>query len=429
VLSVLACFAGTVALAACGGGSGEEAAVSASPATSACDVAGPSSLSAAHCAEQASPLSDIEPPAPAGRVDDAGCTGQPVVVVYAQLDWNRVAASMAKEGYRCAEYYISVAPVRDGTGLYTSPNPGQAERIHSFGDRFHAIADFNVAAWTEWLAQNPGKTWKDAGIEWGRRINAAGYDSAGGDVWGVNELPLEIFSDAGVLSDMRELIGGLSDGFGAKGLAYVVSPAQGSTDLESYRAGLRTLLEDDRFWQDMQRSVRFWAHEAYADPASCCVNGASTEEIATRMNEYFQVTLELADTVGASEAASFLGSAYVPMANAAWGWTEAYGDTAIPAADMNRFVAAEVFAMQSFQSQGREGAGIGFAWAPLQQGGTSTEQFLTASAGILDHIARSIGRSFEEDPSAACGDGGDGCRCEADGASFNDAWASFARSP
>jgi hypothetical protein len=49
------------------------------------------------------------------------------LVVYAQLDWNRVAESMAKDGYRCAEYYISVAPVKYGTRPVRRHCEGAAE--------------------------------------------------------------------------------------------------------------------------------------------------------------------------------------------------------------------------------------------------------------------------------------------------------------
>lgn len=65
----------------------------------------------------------------------------------------RVAEALAKHGCRCAEYSISVAPVEDEDGLFTVLNPGQAQRIRAFGDRFHAIAPFRVDAWSEWLAR------------------------------------------------------------------------------------------------------------------------------------------------------------------------------------------------------------------------------------------------------------------------------------
>lgn len=423
-----AALVAALALAGCGG-SGTEATTEATPVAPgpACDVAGESSTAAAHCAAATSPLRDVSVERSASRVDDSDCADRPAIVVYAQLDWIRVADTMAQDGYRCGEYYISVAPTQDGDGLYTEPNRDQAKRIRSYGDGFHAMAELNVAAWTEWLARNNGKTWKDAGVEWRKRMEGAGYDAAN-DLWAVNELPLKMLSDPSLLADMRQLIEGLHEGAGqpAQGLVFVVSPSQGGGDLAGYRGELTKLLRDEVFWGEMRESVRFWAQEVYADPADCCVEGASADEIATRVGEYLEHALALAEREPeAAVARSYLASAYVPVANAAWGWEQAYGDTVIPPPDMERFVAAQLFAMRRFQEGGGPGAGIGLAWAPAAPAGGSPGQFLQRSASILASISRSIRASFEEDASAACGEDGTACRCTAEGASFDDRWASF----
>jgi hypothetical protein len=403
-LALLAAVALAALLAACGG----------SPET----------------AEQApSPLAGQQGPATPQPVAATDCADSPAVVVYAQLDWMRVAEAFAKHGYPCAEYYISVAPTEDEDGLFTVPNRDQAARIHAFGERFHAIAPFRVDAWTEWLARNPGLSWEDAGAEWRRRMAEAGYDTARGDIWGVNELPLEMLTDEALLADMRELIHGLSgDGGEAdRGLVWMVSPAQGSSDLAGYRSQLVRLLEDEPFWDEMRRSVRFWAQEVYADPASCCVPGQPAGTIAARMNEYFQYTPTVARAEGAraGSALDYLQEAYVPTANAAWGWTEAYGNTALAPDEMERFLSAEVLALRTAQEDGVTGAGIGFAWAPVPFGGESKDEFLVRSKSILEHLAGAVRESYEAGPEAACG-GDDGCRCSVDGAAFPGAWRAAA---
>jgi hypothetical protein len=349
-------------------------------------------------------------------------------VFYAQDDWLRLAQKLAASGYECPDYYISVPPTEDAEGLFTVPNRGQAQRIHELGERFHALAAFQVDAWTKWREQHPGTSWEQIGAEYRRRMQAAGYDVAAGDLWAVNELPLEIATDPGVRADMLALVEGLAGGGGAHapGLVFVVSPEQATADLSEYRGQLEQLLRDTSFWEAMSHDVRFWAQEVYANPASCCVAGADGAARVTHTNEYLQHVRALAEgDARADTARTFLETAYVPLGNAAWSWTAAYGDTAIPVEQMARFVEQQIEAMRS--SAGPDGSGgtaFGFAWAPLQPLGTGDAEFVAETGTLLDAIAASLARTFrEDDPTAACGT--EGCQCEVGGAAFNDAWASF----
>jgi hypothetical protein len=427
-------------LAACGGGSGGGQGTAAEPATvpeaSLCDKPGPSSLAAAECASNG--LASLDPAfsasfkAPKRNEADAGreCESAAQIVFYAQDDWLRLAQKLAANPYECAEYYISVPPTEDADGLFTVPNRGQAERIRALGDRFHAMAAVRVDAWTQWRQSHPGTSWEEIGAEYRRRMKEAGYDVAAGDLWAVNELPLSVATDARIRANMLDLVSGLAGGGGApvKGLVFVVSPEQAAGDLEAYRADLLRFARDEPFWTAMAQNVRLWAQEVYANPGSCCVPGADAATRIARLNEYLQHLRDLVEADPRAVAArTFLREAYLPLGNAAWSWTAAYGDTDIPVGDMARFVAQQVEAMRSAAgSAHRSPAGLGFAWAPLQPAGTSQPKFAEETGRLLDSIAAAIARTFREnDPSAACQP--TGCDCTVEGASFNDGWAAFVR--
>jgi hypothetical protein len=365
----------------------------------------------------------------APKVDASGCSSSQSLVFYAADDWERLGQKLAADGYACADYYISIPPGQDAAGLYTLPRPGQAQRLHALGERFHAMAEIRVSAWQEWLEQHPGKTWRDVGIEARARMDAAGYDPARGDLWAVNELPLAILTDEGVKQDMLELVAGLHDGSGiaSQGLVFVVSPSQVEDDLEAYRGQIRRLLEDSSFWAEMSRSVRFWGQEVYADSKACCVDGAGVEQRAERLREYLLHPLSLARaSEQASEARAFLEQAYAPVANAAWQWTESYGYTDLPEPEMARFVALQVLAMRGASGANGGSGAFGFAWAPVDASGLGTSRFAEESGRLLESLARSIDDSLRADsPDGACLGGPDGCLCAVAGAAFVDGWAAF----
>jgi hypothetical protein len=59
----------------------------------------------------------------------------------------------------------------------------------------------------------------------------------------------------------------------------------------------------------------------------------------------------------------------VPLTNAAWAWTEAYGFTAVPAQLMKRFIALQVQATTRLLPDGTPV--VGFGWAPKRSEGMS----------------------------------------------------------
>jgi hypothetical protein len=433
-----------LALAGCAGSAGKEQTEATSSSTAAegatgCDSEGPASLEAAAC--QSSGVDSLDPKYSRDfvppKVDSSQCTGSTNLVFYAADDWIRLAQKLAEDAYPCAEYYISVPPDKDGSGNYTVPRPGEVERLHALGDRFHAMAEIRVQAWQQWLEQNPGKSWFDAGVEARKRMRASGYDPAHGDTWAVNELPLEILSNSELESEMRELVRGLHDGGqepDVKGLVYSVTLPQTESNLGAYKDELEQLLVDEGFWQEMNRSVSFWAEEVYASPENCCVGETEATARADHLNEYLQHRLLLVRRGPAQVATAlhFLREAYTPIANAAWAWANVYGRTTIPSAEMARFVSEQTFAIRRFEETALQDRlrGFGFAWAPVNSLGVDAAQFAADTSLVLERMARSIHDSYRRESAlAACGPAGDAlwCRCQVENAHFNDAWATFER--
>ena len=370
-LSLLAVLLGIALSAGCGGGeaggpvAGEPISAEQS-STNPCDRPGNSTLRPAVCSATGTPSLDpaFSRDFVAPATDRSSCTTSAALVFYAADDWMRLAQKLAAGGYACADYFISIPPTTGGDGTYTVPNADQVTRLRALGTGFHAMAEIRVTAWEEWVEENTGKTWFDAGVEARRRMASAGYDAAKGDTWAVNEFPLEVATDRQIQANMRDLVRGLATGSGGQpvqGVVFAVTPEQVTPDLESYKSQLERFLENDSFWHEMSASVRFWAEEVYADSKSCCVAGTTTAERADRLDEYLfhRLTLVNAGPSSTSVARAFLERAFTPIANAAWAWTTAFGYTGIPAGEMKRFVAEQVYAIRSFQEAPGHGSGMG----------------------------------------------------------------------
>ena len=161
-------------------------------------------------------------------------------VFYAATDWLRLATRLAANPSPCAQYYLSVPPLAaDKTQLRT----GQASQIRALGPAFHALAEINVTGWTSWVAESPGRTWHEAGVEARRRMAAAGYDVAAGDSWALNELSSAVRQGTGsARANMRAFLQGLHDGDGgaaARGAVFVIGISQPTSDLSLYQARLQ----------------------------------------------------------------------------------------------------------------------------------------------------------------------------------------------
>jgi hypothetical protein len=337
-------------------------------------------------------------------------------VFYAGTDWLRLATKLAADASPCAQYYISVPPfTTDKTQFRTD----QAWRIRALGPQFHALAEVNVTAWSNWVSTT-GETWYAAGQEARRRMAAAGYDVTAGDTWVVNELSSAVRQGIGTArSNMRAFIRGLYDGDGtvpaARGAVFVIGMGQGTSELSVYQSRLQDWYEDAPFWQDMSAYVSDWSQELYGDVRNWAVPGTDPATRAASLNEYLQHEIALARVgpASGSAAASFLSSAYNPLANAAWAYETAFGWTNVPYDLMQSYVSSQVSALRS-----SNGSRFGFAWAPKNLNALPTTDFSAQTGAILERLAAAIAGT---DACAASWCGGDLA-----GAAFNEGWQTFA---
>jgi hypothetical protein len=265
-------------------------------------------------------------------------------------------------------------------------------------------------------------------------MRRAGYDVSRGETWALNEFMLPVLTDPETRQQMREFARGLYEGGEpARGIVFNVVPFQDSDDVPEYKAELQRWLEDTPFWVDMEKYVDVWADEVYVDAESCCVGAASQATRASRLNEYLQHRLTLAEAGPAAVDAArrFLTHAYLPLGNGAWQWSFGFGYTQIEPEQMERLVSDQVFAMRLFSATraSREAQSrIGFAWAPRDPSGALTLAFLAESERLLARLSAAIRDSARTyTPADACGPPPRRrwCDCDVPDAQFETAWASF----
>jgi hypothetical protein len=388
-------------------------------------------LSAVAGAARAEPVPSLQPQATAKlwrklvqprRVvaGAAGCT--PLrLVFYTPTDWLRIATKMAANQASCGQYYISIPPLAADK---TNFRPDQPWRIRALGSNFHAMCEISYNGWSSWV-NTTGASWYEAGVEARRRMAAQGFDVSAGDVWAVNESSSAVRTGAGnARRNLRDLVRGLYDAAGegpaVKGAVYVIGAAgQGNTSLSLYKGTLEMWLGDGAFWSDMQTYVSDWAQEAYGDFRNYAVAGASLEARGEELNAWLQHPLRLANSGpdDVATARTFLQSAYSPLANAAWRYTQAFGWTDVPFDQMQDYVSAQTYAARS------AGTHFGFAWTPKRPDTETITQFSIESGAVADRLAAAIHDSAEA-PTAACG--AEWCTSAVDGAWFNESWRDFA---
>jgi hypothetical protein len=366
----------------------------------------------------------------AARTSVAPCRSSELVF-YAARDWLRLAPKLAERASPCAEYYISIPPLVSDK---TNPRPNQAWRIRALGPRFHAMAEIHWTTWQSWVRAT-GRSWYDAGVEARRRMAAAGYDVALGDTWAVNEFPSSIRRNLGTArADAREFVRGLYEGDGrpVQGAVFVIGVMHGTRDASLYKATVRSWLSDTSFWLDMQRAVRFWGQEVYADARRWGVPGAPSFLRRDYLNAFLQHAAKLGsvapDEYGAARA--FLARAHTPVANAGWQWPAGLGWTMVSGDQMRHFVSSQTYALRSYAGTRPGPDRFGFAWAPNNFTAMPHGAFLTETGALLDRLGSAIsesGREWSFDPGLhACASFGlDWCRADVAGASFTDAWQIF----
>src|SRR5262245_3252912 len=351
-------------------------------------------------------------------------------VFYAATDWVRLAQKLRGDASSCASYYVSIPPL---TADKTKPRPNEAPKIRALGPQMHAIDDVQPAAWTTFAAANG---WYGAGREARSRMEAAGFDTAAGDIWGVNEFSSAVRTGVGpTRANMRDFVRGLytGDGTPVQGLVWTAGIGQGTTFLDTYKSNLKAWMGDAPFWADMDQYVRFFSQEVYASADRWAVPGSSTEDRLGPLADYLEQVAHLAGHAPGDLGAmtDYLDRADAPVANAAWprpafGWPPIA--TPAPSSLAQAFVAAQVYGFRHEQAT-RESQSWGFAWSPPNP---LTEpqipDFVAQTGLILDRLAAAIHASeTATEPSgiAACGPEGAWCLGDLDGSTFNPAWHAF----
>ena len=352
-------------------------------------------------------------------------------VFYAARDWLRLAAKLAEHASPCADYYVSIPPL---VADKTLPRPNQAWRFRQLGPRFHALAEIHWATWRQW-ARTEGRTMYDAGVEARRRMAAAGYDVPAGDTWALNEFPSSVRRNVGTArTDARDFVRGLYEGAGqpAQGAVFVIGVRHGTADASQYKATLKKWLADMPFWAEMERTVRFWGQEVYADARRWGVPGADP----TVRRDYLSDFLDHAARLGSlspdhySNARRFLARTHTAVANAGWQWPTGLGWTMVSDVQMRHFISSQTYALRHYAARNAKADRFGFAWAPNNATGIPAADFVAQTDALLDRLGDALAESgsewqYDAGIRACVLPGLDWCRADIADASFTNAWQIF----
>lgn len=409
------------------------------------------------------------PPAP--------CAEPVEVVVWTAINWGRIADGFKNNLLPCAEYWISIPPGQVGTNLRA---PRFFDEINQRGPQFHPMAEMTLGppgqagtvgtGWYAWVNDPnavPRRTWYDAGVEFRRKMVAAGLDVTKGETWLLNEFNRSTVRDSPPGSslepyysraDMRELVRGLYEGDtgmppvpGAVeiGINYTHQDMP-DADVALYKEELKDFLLDSPFWADMDGRVRWMIKEAYPDARKHGVPDSTRTKRRRQMEQYLFHMADLAADAPkeASVAKEFLRDTYMTLGSATWAavgprenFRIGHGWTLFPLDDMLHFVSEQVYAMRyyadahpKFGPAGR----LGFSWQPTNNVIPPSDdplpdaEFLAGQEAIADRIGSAVQHAYAS-PDApaidACrppGSGEQWCNSVVPGATFTNNWLDFA---
>jgi hypothetical protein len=312
--------------------------------------------------------------------------------------------------------------------------------------------------------ENAG-SWYDAGVEFRRRMAAAGLDPARRETWLINEfdrttrldttqrLPIEIERSVTLpypRQAMRDLVRGLYEG--APGMTPLTGAAeigisfshQNLPNVPSYKREMKAWLQDSAFWSDMRGRVRWLLREVYADTRFHSVPGSSLEDRRRHVEAFQEHLLALVEAGPKSvePARSFLRTTYVPLANAGyvapggdhWGFVSGHGNTEVSPTQMMHFVTEQIYAIRYYalRHPGRAPAGrLGFSWDPINRFEVPAAEWAGQIAGLRERLALAIRDAYRPGvPTAAgaCTPPGtreNWCRASRPGARFIEVWEIF----
>ncbi len=374
------------------------------------------------------PPPDAAPPPPPPPPDPGPppvCRWPVEVVFYTASDWNRLTDALAADASRCASFHVSIPAPADAK---TEVRGGVLDAMRARGPQFKAMAEFHWGGWS----RVDGMSWYDKGVEFRRRMAAAGYDPGRGETWAINELPSSVRDDAATRRAVRDVVRGLYEGPpGAqriKGAVFVINMGHATMNFAVYKPKIQAWLRDADFWVDVANAVRWWAQEVYVDPRFTCVDDTTVAQRAARINAFAMHVPRLAgvgpDAVNTAQ--SYLGRAYVPLLNAVWNSETGFGDTRISLENMQHHVSGQVYAARAWAEDHAYPDGrVGFAWDRNQN-----------APEAMDALARRLASSLRH----AYAEGADGgraagacspnhaftwCQCATAGARFNEGWETF----
>jgi hypothetical protein len=405
---------------------------------------------------------------PPTRLPQAACRLPLQYVSWTGTDWLRLAEALVADPAACGEYWVSIPPLAaDKKGLRVL----QDDVIRALGPNIHPVAEMTLGentGWANWVAAGKG-TWYEAGVEFRRRMGAAGYDPSRGETWLLNEFDRSTMRDAARTppdqtvpayrrADMLELLRGLYDGApGMPPLPGIVEFGihfrhQNIPNVPQYHAELKGFLEDSAFWAAVDPAVRFFAVETYPDVRFWGVPGSSRNERWRHLEEYIFHVLDLARNGPRSvdAARTFLERAYLPLMNAGWrarggdqfDFVTGHGNTIVDAPTMEEFVSEQVLAARHYagtHTQGGPAGRIGFSWQPCDRSSATepncrtpfTASFAADLTAITARIAEAVANAYREggaSPVGACGapgSGDDWCNADVPDAAFTEAWHDF----
>ena len=207
-------------------------------------------LSAAGCATQVAGDADPELDEEAA----AGCQQPSEVVIWGTRNFDQIIDAITANRTACSTFWVSLPPLTDEAGRKTIPRNGAVlDKIHALQDRgvkIRAMAEFHWTSWNGWV-QATGGSWYDAGVEFRRRMDEAGYDPVAGDTWVVDEFPSTVRAgQLGGRSNAMAVVRGLYEGAtpNIKGAVLVVGMSIQMTYFTEYKSALEDWLCDAPFW-------------------------------------------------------------------------------------------------------------------------------------------------------------------------------------
>jgi hypothetical protein len=376
-------------------------------------------------------------------------------VFWTASDWLLLSQALAADPSPCADYYVSIPPQAADKTLLRG---AQDDLVRALGPHIHPVAEMTLGTlvgWEHWVHAAPGRTWFGAGVEFRRRMEAAGYRFDLGETWLLNEFDRSTRRDElpYTRDAMRDLLRGLYDGGGTLppvpgiveiGIAYT---HQNIPDVDGYKTELKSWLDDSDFWADVAGKIKILTKEAYPDARFWGVAGSSRHDRTSHLSDYMEHLNNLVEAGpnSLSDMQTFMRRAFMPLGNATWPakgpdpftppFCCGHGWTMIPLEEELHFISEQVYAVRHYAGanpHGAPGGRIGFSWQPTNNFDLPPAEWLAARQAIAARIASAIHFAYREGGASAegaCsppGSGADWCAGgEVAGAAFDPRWETF----